>query len=362
MITKETEALLAKGISHAKKASILLGAVTKDDKFVTGTVYDDLGDVEIGDAIFETGSVTKTFTSLLLAKLVLNKTIGLDEPVSAFKPEYRRALSYKGKDVTFRHLSAHLSGLPRDDGKKVRQLMKKHKKEKDNLYHYYTEEDFTQFFADFDLKKEIGKKWGYSNLAAGLLGNTLGEILGQTYEEALSSEILQPLGMTDTFITGNAEQNERYVKSYNKKGKAIPPLSLPAMNGAGALRSTVNDMLKYLAYQMNIVEGPLRKEMDFTHHIHGKTQMKNFNMGLGWVIERRKWSPYPLIHHDGATFGFYTYTGFIKEKQVGVVVSSTAPIRPSFIFKALLGLAGRVHEDIAKTIFINHLNRKDRMD
>lgn len=69
--------------------------------FVSRTIYDDNGDVEIGDSIFEIGSTTKTFTSLLLSRLVLNKTIDLDQPISAYKPEYRRALSCNGKEVTF---------------------------------------------------------------------------------------------------------------------------------------------------------------------------------------------------------------------------------------------------------------------
>lgn len=340
-------------LNKAKKGSILIGVVTKDEKFVTGTTYDDHGDVEIGDSVFEIGSVTKTFTSLLLSKLVLNKTIDLAQPISFYKPEYRRALSYNGEEVTFCHLSTHLSGLPREDMKKIRQQMKENKDARDNVYKNFTSEDFDQFFIDFELKKEIDKKWRYSNIAVGLLGNTLAEILGETYEEAITSQILQPLGMKDTFITGNTEQKQRYVKAYNKKGEKIPPFLIPAMNGAGALKSTMHDMLRYLEHQMNIHECPLKEEIEFTHKIHSKTQWKDFNMGLGWVIEQKRWSDFPIIHHDGATMGFKTYCGFIKEKQIGVVICSTAPIKLLTLIKILLGLTGMVHEDITKAIFNN---------
>ncbi|MEI3606286.1 serine hydrolase domain-containing protein [Pseudogracilibacillus sp. SE30717A] len=350
-LIKETEKLITKELNKSKKASIVVGVVTKDEKIVTGTIHSENEDVDKGDYVFEIGSTTKTFTSLLLSKLVLNKTIDLDQPISAYKPEYRRALSYKGKEVTFRHLSTHLSALPRENTKKLRQRMKEHKDEKHNPYKYLSQEDFNQFFIDFDLKKEIEKKWRYSNIGVGLLGNTLAEILGLTFEEAITSQILEPLGMKDTFIKGNADQNRRYVKAYTKKGEEIPPFLVPAMNGTGALKSTVHDMLMFLEHQLNIRESPLKEEIKFTHKIHSKTQWKDFNMGLGWVIERRKWSDFPIVHHDGATIGFHTYCGFIKEKQIGTVICTTSQIRPLRLIKILLGLSGRLNEDIAKTIF-----------
>ncbi|WP_082393979.1 serine hydrolase [Bacillus sp. JCM 19034] len=87
------------------------------------------------------GSTTKTFTNLLLSKLVLNSQIALDEPISTYKPEYKNALSYNGKEVTFRHLSTHRSGLPREDIKILRKRISEHKDEKDNPYKYYTDQD-----------------------------------------------------------------------------------------------------------------------------------------------------------------------------------------------------------------------------
>jgi CubicO group peptidase (beta-lactamase class C family) len=288
---------------------------------------------------------------LLLSKLLLNNTITLDEPVSIYKPEYRRALSYNGKEVTFRHLSTHRSRLPREDMKKIRQRMKEHKDERDNPYKYFTEGDVHQFFVDFDLKKEIDKKWGYSNIGVGLLGNVLAESLGVTYEEAIQREILDPLGMNDTFIKGTPEQDERYIKSYNKKANRIPPIELPAINAAGALKSTMNDMLLYLEHQMGLKESPLKEEIELCHKVHAKTGSKKMDMGLGWFIEKKTWSEYPIIHHGGTTMGFHTYCGFIKEKQVGVVVCSTIQLKLVRMMKMLTNLTGMVNEDIAETIF-----------
>lgn len=355
MINQAAQSLMEIERKNAKRASIVVGVVNKEDHFITGTIDNEIDGVETKDRVFEIGSTTKTFTSLLLAKLVLNNTIALDEPISSFKPEYKNALSYNGKEVTFRHLATHRSSLPREDMKTLRKRMKEHKNEKDNPYKYFTPQDFNKFFIDYDLKKDIDTKWNYSNAGYGLLANVLSELVGTTYEEAIKENILVPLKINDTFITGDEAQLSRYIQPYNKKAEPIRPIMLPAINGAGALKSTMNDMLHYLKAQMGLIQHPIQKEMDFTHQIHSTTQWKDFNMGLGWFIENKKWSDFPIIHHGGTTMGFHTYCGFIKEKQIGVVISSTIQLKNIRIIKMLLKLTGIVNENIAKEIFMHNL-------
>lgn len=355
MITQTAKSLIERDRKNAIRPSVVVGVINKEQEQIFGKIDNHIADIEIGDRLFEIGSTTKTFTSLLLAKLVLNNTIALEEPIATFKPEYKNALSYNGKEVTFRHLATHRSSLPREDMKTIRKRMKEHKDEKDNPYKYFSPQDFEQFFMDYDLKKEIDTKWRYSNVAVGLLGNILSEILGSTYEEAITEHILTPLNMSDTFISGDNEQHSRYIQSYNKKGERIRPILLPAINGAGALKSTMHDMLHYLKHQMGLIDNPLQKEMDFTHQIHSNTKWKDFNMGLGWFIENKKWSEFPVIHHGGTTIGFHTYCGFIKEKQIGVVISSTIQLRNFRVIKMLLQLSGIINEDIAEEIFKHNL-------
>lgn len=351
MLNDITTALVKRELESAKKASIAIGVVTKNGKFIMGEIFDDMRDLEIGDCIFEIGSTTKTFTSLLLAKLVQENVIALDEPIKSYKLEYERALTYNGREVTFRHLSTHRSGLPREDMATIRKRIKENKQEKDNPYKHFTSEDLHQFYVDFDLKRVIDKKWKYSNVAVSLLGNTLAEILGVTYEEAIQTHILNPLAMTDTFITGNEERIKSYVKAYNNKGERILPIELPAMNPAGALKSTIHDMLHYLECQIGLKDSPLNAAMNFTHQVHAKTTWKNTNMGLGWLVEQKKWSQYPIIHHGGRTMGFHTYCGFIKEEQIGIVIFSTIQLKIARMLKMILNLTGGVNENIAEAIF-----------
>ncbi|GAF13695.1 beta-lactamase class C [Bacillus sp. JCM 19046] len=351
MLTKAAERMVEQELSDAKKASILIGVRTKDEQFISGSIHDDPHNDDLGNAVFEIGSTTKTFTSLLLAKCILANKVSLDEPVASYKPEYKRALTHNGKEVTFRNLSTHLSGLPREDMKTIRHSVKKNKDARDNPYKYFTKTNLNQFFLDFDLKQEINKKWRYSNVGIGLLGNTLADILGVSYEEAIQSEILAPLGMNDTFVTGTEEQQQRYVQAYNKKSEPVPPMVLPGMNGAGALKSTLRDMLRYVDHQMGLVNSPLREEIELTQHIQAQTKWKEFHMGLGWFIETKKWSPYPIIHHGGTTMGFHTYCGFMKETQTGIVICSTIQLKALRMVKMLLNLTGGVNENIAKEIF-----------
>ncbi|VEF46170.1 penicillin-binding protein [Bacillus freudenreichii] len=358
MLTNHSNALVQAELDNAKKASIAIGVVTKDGKYTSGKTYDKILDTEIGDCLFEIGSTTKTFTSLLLAKLVCDGLISLDEPIKSYKPEYQNALAFNGKEITFRHLSTHRSGLPREDMKKIRQRIKENKQDKSNPYKHFSADDLHHFFIDYDLKKEIDKKWRYSNIGVGLLGNTLAEILGATYEEAIQSHILSPLGMKDTFIHGTDEQNSRYVRSYNKKGVQLPHMELPAINGAGALKSSIYDMLNYLEFQMGLKESPLNEAIELTQQIHGKSSTKKIQMGLGWFIEQKKWSESPLLHHGGTTMGFHSYCGFLKKEQIGVVIFSTIQLRAWRLIKMLLNMTGLVNENIAESIFKEHLAQR----
>src|SRR5690625_3190925 len=218
MIRESILRAMSKELSKANKASIVVGVVKKGRREYVGLLENNVtrSDAELGTLYFEIGSTTKTFTSLLLAKLLNEGVIALDEPNSTYKPEYQRALSFKGKQVTFRQLATHTSGLPREAMKSISRLLKEDKERQHNPYKDFTPEHLDTFFRNFTLKKEIGKSWTYSNIGIRLLANTLAEITGKPYEEAIKTEILEPLGMHDTVITVKESEMDRYVKSYNK--------------------------------------------------------------------------------------------------------------------------------------------------
>ncbi len=357
MITENTLTLMQNEVSKAHQASIVVGLTNNRQREYVGFLQNDIvrSDAEICEYLFEIGSTSKTFTSLLLAKLVNEGRITLDDPISTYKPAYKKALTYKGKHVTFRHLATHTSGLPREDMKTIRKNIKEDKERKNNPYKDFSPDDLHRFLSNFTLTKEIGNKWAYSNLGVGLLGNTLAEICDMSYEEAINTHILEPLGMHDTMITIKNNQMDRYAKAYTKKGEPVPPIELPAINGAGAFKSSINDMLTYLEHQIGIRENPLQGSISLTHQSQQIRASKSIKMGLGWMIEKKKWADVPIIHHGGTTVGFHTYCGFIKEHKIGVVIFSTIQIPFVRLLRMIVGLEDFVNANIANSIFQRHL-------
>src|SRR5262245_23919512 len=147
-----------------------------------------------GDTIFEIGSISKVFTSLLLAEMVNRKEVALDDPAAKYLPEHVRMPQRSGKSITLLDLSTHSSGLP-----SVASNLKP--KDPANPYTDYGVDDLYEFLSGYTLPREPGSEFEYSNLGAGLLGHILAYRAGTDYENLIRSRITQPLGMLDTGIT-----------------------------------------------------------------------------------------------------------------------------------------------------------------
>ncbi|MBC7475559.1 MAG: serine hydrolase, partial [Candidatus Sericytochromatia bacterium] len=101
-----------------------------------------------------------------------------------------------------------------------------------------------------------------------------------------------------------------------------PMWDFKSMQGAGAIKSDLNDMMKFLSANMSLIEdNPLQKAMDLSHQL--QFQDTNFGIGLGWHITKIKTGD-KVIWHNGATAGFTSFIGFIKDKKVGVVILSNS--------------------------------------
>ena len=119
-----------------------------------------------GDTIFEIGSVSKVFTSLLLADMVNRNEVALDDPAAKYLPDDVTLPERSGKAITLLDLSTHSSGLP---------PLPTNLKPKDprNPYAGYTVDDLYQFLSGYTLPRDPGSEFEYSNLGAGLLGHLL---------------------------------------------------------------------------------------------------------------------------------------------------------------------------------------------
>src|SRR5690625_254932 len=359
MIPKATTRLIDKELKKAQSASMIVGVVSRDEMEVESYLHDYYQGIDPENLIVEIGSVTKTFTGSLLAKLVSNDVISLDDPVRPYVPEFKEALTYGGEEMTFRHLATHTASLPKDDIKTIRKQMKQDASLKTNPFQQYNEADFERFFKNFRPKRAFGSKWDYSNLGMALLGHVLSKVIGRPYEEAIQTEILEPFHMNDTFFHVPKENMYRYVNAYSKKADKIPPMEVNLFNPAGGLKSTVQDMLIYLRFQMGLRDTPLNDALSLTHEGQKMKAMKGYEMALAWMIDRPKWTPYPIIHHGGTTIGFHTYCGFIKELEIGVIAVSTIQITFARIIKMLVKHDGLINTNVAYSIF-KEANDKNR--
>jgi CubicO group peptidase (beta-lactamase class C family) len=275
--------------------------------------------------LFEIGSITKVFTASLLATMVEEKLVSLDEALRSLLPECPD-LSQK---ITLLRLATHTSGLPRlpsnlDETPGFNPL---------NPYAHYTPEHLYAYLATYrgDTQDTQPGTYAYSNLGAGVLGDVLARKLGLSYEQAIVQRICQPLGMTDTKSILTAEQHERLALAHTSTGKPTPNWDLSTLAGAGGLRSTAQDLLTFLMANLGSISTPLQSSLRLCHKIiveHHQPEDNPLRIALGWHVSRLEETEKDIYWHNGATGGYKAFTGFHKESQSGVVVLSNYESSP----------------------------------
>src|SRR5262245_27426459 len=203
--TDEIRKILVRRVDQQRQAvGIVAGIIEPGGRRVVAHGHLANGDPHAldGDTIFEIGSVSKVFTSLLLADMVNRKEVSLDDPAAQYLPEHVKMPERSGKSVSLLDLSTHSSGLPR---------LPSNLKLKDpaNPYAGYSVDDLYQFLSGYTLPRDPGFEFEYSNLGAGLLGHLLAYRAGTDYESLIRSRITQPLSMPDTGITLSSSMKRR---------------------------------------------------------------------------------------------------------------------------------------------------------
>lgn len=259
------------------------------------------------DTIFEIGSITKVFTTLILAEMVERGEIGLNDPIENFLPVDVKVPAKDGKKITLQHLATHTSGLPRMPDNFAPE-------DWSNPYRDYTVEKMYEFLSSYTLTREIGTQYEYSNFGMGLLGHILALKSGMTFEELVRSRICDELGLVDTTISLTPQQQARFAEGY------IGSWDWDALAGAGALRSSAKDMLTFLSAEIGLKETRLYPAMENTQTTHFSIDGSGVEIGLGWHIIHH--NSKKIICHDGQTGGYCSFAAFDKENKRAVVVLS----------------------------------------
>ena len=307
--TDEIREILVKRVDQQKQAvGIAVGITESDGRRVIA--YGNLASSDVrtldGDTIFEIGSVTKVFTSLLMADMVNRKEVALDDPVSKYLPENVTMPERRGRSITLLDLSTHRSALPPMPG---------NQKPEAN----YTIDDLYRFLSGYTLPRDPGSEYEYSNLGAGLLGHVLACRAGTDYESLIRNRIAQPLSMPDTGITLSSSMNQRMAVGHDAMLTTVANSDLPSpFAGAGALRSSVNDMLTFLQAFLGYRESPLAPAMKAMLEV--RRPAGEATIGLGWIT---MWAHgQEIVAHNGATAGFRSFAGYDPKERIGVVVLS----------------------------------------
>ncbi|HEV2691239.1 MAG TPA: serine hydrolase, partial [Bryobacteraceae bacterium] len=230
----EIKSILINRVDEAKKTvGIVVGTIDPKGRQVIGRgrVSLDSNQEPNGDTIFEIGSITKVFTSLVLADMIERGEVKPDDPVAKFLPSTVTVPSRNGRQITLLDLSMQISGLPR---------MPNNFRPADlaNPFADYDAPKLYDFLSHYTLTNNIGEKYLYSNVGVGLLGHALSLKAGSSYEQMVRKRILEPLGMTSTTVTLSAEQKKRMATGHDATLKPVKNWDLDALAGAGAIRST----------------------------------------------------------------------------------------------------------------------------
>jgi D-alanyl-D-alanine-carboxypeptidase/D-alanyl-D-alanine-endopeptidase len=300
-----------------QSVGIVVGVIGPDGRRVISYGHLDKGDPRSVDAdtIFEIGSETKVFTALLLADMVQRGEVALDDPVSKYLPANVKMPQRNGRSITLVDLATHTSGLPRlpsnlspmDPG---------------NPYADYSVEQLYQFLSAYQLTRDVGSQYEYSNLGGGLLGHVLALRAGMSYEALVKSRICVPVGMNSTGIALTPEMKARLAAGHDPSMDPAKNWDLPTLAGAGALRSDATDMLTFIAANLGYTKTPLAPAMEAMLKVRRPTGQPDLEMALGWHINKTDGKE--VVWHNGGTGGYRSFMGFDPKTRVGVVLLSNA--------------------------------------
>ncbi|MGA3185819.1 MAG: serine hydrolase [Bryobacteraceae bacterium] len=301
-----------------QSVGIVVGMIGPEGRKVVSYGALETGDARAldGDTVFEIGSMSKVFTSLLLSDMVQRGEVALTDPVSKFLPAGIKMPERNGKQITLQDLATHTSGLPRLPG---------NLKPKDpaNPYADYTVDQLYAFLSSYVLRRDIGSKYEYSNLGGGLLGHVLALRAGMDYEALVRARITGPLDMKSTGITLSAGMKTRLAAGHDDKLKTVSNWDLPTLAGAGGLRSTTNDMLTFVAANLGYVKSPLAPAMAAMLDVRRPTGTPGLDVALAWHIFSNA-AGGTIIWHNGGTGGYRTFMGYDPKTRIGVVVLANA--------------------------------------
>lgn len=274
-------------------------------------ITERLGQPVTADTPFQLGSVSKSFTALVVMQLVEEGLIGLDDPVVKYLRSFQTDTPIVSDTITIRHLLNHRSGLSTFDGNR-------------NQHGGRDDEralvEALQSLSGLHLKHTPGDVYEYSNANYQVLGALIEKVTGQPYEVAVTERILQPERMPNSFAngadvpgvlpaTGHRYWIGRPAAFRGKTGRAVTP--------QGGIYASANDLAAYLLTYMQPSAGYISDD-GIAEMLARSNQDTEFDYGLGWMLQ--DYEDYRLVFHTGLSPGYQTIAGFSPDGDFGFVV------------------------------------------
>ncbi len=274
-------------------------------------------------SIFEIGSITKTFTGLILSQMVEQGKVRFSDPVRELLPPGIVAKP-AGDEITLLDIATQHSGLPRmpDNFKPV---------DSGNPYADYGPSALYAFLTKHSVAKPAAPGFLYSNVGFGLLGQALAVRSSLSYSALLKEEVIDPLGLKDTTISLSPEQLTRFIPGHGADHQPAQAWDLNAFAGAGGIRSTAADMLTYLEDNLHpealkpaaksSAASTLSAALTQQHELRAEA-MPGTRIALAWLFDSESGNYW----HNGATGGYSAYAFFNpKGDYAAVVLLNTSP-------------------------------------
>ena len=330
-----------------KAPGLILAVVRGPDAAVLGfgEAAPGSGVAPDGRTIVRIGSIAKAFAGQLLADLASAGTVRLADPAQRYLPKFKLPEA-PGRPITLIDLATHTAGLPREvpgepaaDG---------------NPFERFSWENYQAYLATATLASAPGTAAAYSNLGFGLLGRALESASGQSYPTLLQERITGPIGMPDTVLRLNHEQQKRLMPGHDFDSKPMLPYEASdAMAASGGVYSTANDMIAFMRWHLDrtserasvrVVDHAIYVPRDGLSTVLGLDEAGQMDgLGLAWIAMMPT-GPRPFIlQKSGGIQGFFSYMALAPAHGVGVFV-----VANKFDFGAFFRMAAAANQLVSE--------------
>jgi len=284
--------------------------------FFSGKSSIDQDKLITNESVFEIGSITKVFTTLALMEQIREGKILLDDPIEKYLPGIKIP-EKNGNKITVKQLATHTSGLPCVP-------TNLYPEDEQAPYDDYDLVKLYEFLGEYELEKEPGAEYEYSNLGMALLGHVLAKADQKSYEEMMQARVFDRIFLRNTYLSYKDVDPSKMAQGHHLYEK-VKNWNLSIISPAGSICSNIDDMVIFLAANMGLINSIM---CDLLHGCHAKQVdiPKNsfglIGVGLGWHINYSEEGD--IIWHNGGTGGYESFIGFNPDTQKGIVILSNS--------------------------------------